>query len=268
MLDPSDLPTPRVAPGPAPHAIILAAGMGKRMGGDLPKVLYPVADKPMLHWVVTACRQAGAVRCVVVIGYRGELVREAMAGHPGVEFVEQKEQLGTGHAAMMAEPLFAGQPDVDTFVLTGDGPLIRAKTLIRLLELHRRHHSAATLATAELDDPTGYGRIVRDAHGNFEAIVEQKDCTPRQAAIREVNPSYYCFRSGALFHALHDVRNDNKQNEYYLTDVPGILKRQGKVVSVVEAVPPEDVLGINTPEQLAGVDRVLRARLNRETAGV
>src|SRR5690606_27998099 len=118
---------------------------------------------------VRACQAAGAARCVVVIGYRGELVREALAAYDGIEFVEQTEQLGTGHAAMMAEPCFENQPEVDTFVLAGDGPLIRHKTLIRLLELHRRNHAVATLATAELDDPTGYGRIVRTADGGFEA---------------------------------------------------------------------------------------------------
>ena len=251
-----------------PQAIILAAGMGKRMGGDLPKVLYPVADKPMLHWVVTACKQAGVSRCVIVIGYKGQLVREAMAEHGNIEFVEQREQLGTGHATLMAEPLFANEADVDTFVLMGDGPLIRAKTLIRLLELHRRTQAAATLATAVLDDPTGYGRVIRTAEGSFDQIVEQKDATPKQLAIKEVNPSYYCFRSGQLFHALHEVGNTNNQQEYYLTDVPGILKRYGKTVSVVEAVPAEDVLGINTQDQLAGVDAILRGRLGREAAAV
>jgi bifunctional UDP-N-acetylglucosamine pyrophosphorylase/glucosamine-1-phosphate N-acetyltransferase len=245
---------------PPPQAIILAAGMGKRMGSDLPKVVHRVADAPMIQWVVRACQGAGVSRCVLVIGHGGDEVRAALDGFEGVAFVEQNEQLGTAHAAMMAEPLFDNQPDVDVFVLAGDGPLIRSKTLIRLLELHRRNRAAATLATAVLDDPTGYGRIIRSGDGGFDTIVEQKDATPDQLAIREVNPSYYCFRSGPLFHALREVGNRNAQGEYYLTDVPALLRRGGKTVGVIEAVPPEDVLSINNPEQLAAVDRVLRSR--------
>ena len=244
----------------APQAIILAAGIGKRMGSDLPKVIHPVADAPMIQWVVRACQSAGVGQCIVVIGHKGDLVREALAGFEGVVFVEQHDQLGTAHAARMAEPLFANQPDLDTFVLAGDGPLIRARTLIRLLELHRRTRAAATLATAIIEDPTGYGRIVRTPDGAFAHIVEQKDATPQQRTIREVNPSYYCFRSGPLFRALHEVGNANQQGEFYLTDVPARLKKQGQTVSVVEAVPPEDVLSINTPDQLAEVDRLLRER--------
>ena len=245
---------------PAPQAILLAAGKGTRMGGDLPKVLYPVCGRPMIEWVVRACRDAGADRCIVVIGYQGDKVRQALAGYDRVDFVEQTEQLGTAHAARMAEPLFVGQPETDVFVLAGDGPLIRSRTLSRLLELHRRTRAAATLATAVIDDPTGYGRIVRSNDGGFEGIVEQKDATPRQLEIREVNPSYYCFRSGALFQALGNVENTNRQGEFYLTDVPALLKKQGKTVSVVEAVPPEDVLSINTPEQLAEVERIMSSR--------
>ncbi len=256
-------PTSNIAP---PQAIILAAGKGTRMGGDLPKVLYPVADEPMVRWVVRACRAAGCDRVVVVIGYQGDKVREALADFEGVAFVEQTEQQGTAHATRMAEPLFAAATDVDAFVLAGDGPLIRSRTLVRLLELHRRTKAAATLATAMLDDPTGYGRIVRNREGGFDSIVEQKDATPKQLEIREVNPSYYCFRASQLFAGIAQVQPTNAQGEYYLTDVPALLKKQGRTVSVIEAVPPEDVLSINTPEQLAEVDRVLRARLSREAA--
>lgn len=248
----------------APQAIILAAGQGKRMGGDLPKVLCPVADRPMVWWVIQACRQAGVRRCILVIGHKGQLVRDALAqldALDGCAFVEQRELLGTGHATQRAEPLFSPDQPSDVFVLAGDGPLLRAATLLRLLEVHRIARAAATLATAVLDDPTGYGRILRDADGRFEAIVEHKDATERQRAIREVNPSYWCFRSDALFTSLRQVRNDNRQGEYYLTDVPSILRAQGRMVAVVDAVPPEDVLSINTPEQLAQVDALLRRRL-------
>lgn len=254
----------------APQAIILAAGQGKRMGGDLPKVLLEVAGRPMVWWVVQACRQAGVDRCVLVIGHKGELVRQALSALDGgggdCVYVEQRERLGTGHAVRMAQPLYENQPPCDLFVLAGDGPLIRDETLRQVLAAHRRERADATLATAVLDDPTGYGRIVRDAAGRFEAIVEHKDATPDQLAIREVNPSYWCFRGDALFTALGQVGNDNRQGEYYLTDVPAILRARGGRVAVVEAVPPDDVLSINTPEQLAQVDAILRRRLEREKA--
>jgi bifunctional UDP-N-acetylglucosamine pyrophosphorylase / glucosamine-1-phosphate N-acetyltransferase len=149
------------------------------------------------------------------------------------------------------------------FVLAGDGPLIRPQTLRRLLCVHRETRAAATLASAVIPDPAGYGRIIRAADGSLEAIVEQKDATPPQLVVREVNPSYYCFRSDLLFAALPKLSNENKSGEYYLTDVPTMLKRQGHRVTVVDAVPPEDVLSINTPEQLAEVDQILRERLGR-----
>jgi len=248
----------------SPYGIILAAGKGTRMGDDgdnaLPKVLYEVAGEPMIRWVVRACREAAVKRCIIVIGYKGDLVRAALADEPACVFVEQTQQLGTGHATQMAAEHFEATHPVDTFVLAGDGPLIQAATLRRLLEEHRRHRAAATLATAVLDDPTGYGRIVRNEDGSFAAIVEQKDATPQQLAIREVNPSYYCFRSDELFNALARVRNDNAQGEYYLTDVPGLLKQQGRTVHVVDAVPPADVLSINTPQQLRDVDAILKNR--------
>ena len=253
-------------------AIILAAGKGKRMTGaggvplagpdgqPLPKVLYPVADKPMVWWVVKACLEAGVQRCIVVIGYGGEQVRSALAGEPNCHFVEQTEQLGTGHAARMAEPLFNPGQQRDVFVLAGDGPLIRAETLTQLLTAHRQASAGATLATAVLDDPTGYGRVLRDAAGGLIAIVEQKDATPDQLRCREVNPSYYCFRSDLLFSALALVKRNNAQGEYYLTDVPSMLKVQGYAVKVVDAVPPQDVHSVNNPEQLALVDGLMRKR--------
>ncbi|MCX5660692.1 MAG: NTP transferase domain-containing protein [Planctomycetota bacterium] len=251
---------------PLPQAVILAAGKGTRMGSDKPKVLFEVAGEPMVRWVVRACREAGVTRCIIVVGYRGQDVRDALANEPGCAYVEQKEQLGTGHAARMAEGLFSPDKPVDLFVLAGDGPLIRAETLKKLLAVHRQRGAAATLASALLDDPTGYGRVLREADGSFKTIVEQKDSTPEQLLVREVNPSYYCFRSDLLFSALGRVRNDNKQGEYYLTDVPALLKAQGKTAAVIDAVPPEDVLSINTPEQLAEVDRILRKRLAASSA--
>jgi len=248
-------------------AIIMAAGKGTRMGGDLPKVVYEVAGKPMVWWVVKACKEAGAQRCVLVVGYKQELVREALKDEEGVEFVEQLEQKGTAHAAQMAEPCFEGKPIGDLFVLAGDGPLIRAKTLSRLVEVHCRSNAAATLATSIIDDPTGYGRIIRDASGNFDAIVEQKDATDEQRAVQEVNPSYYCFDGQKMFKTIDQIGANNAQGEYYITDAPGLLKSQGQTVTVVDAVPPEDILSINNPDQLAEVDRILRGRLGMPTSG-
>jgi bifunctional N-acetylglucosamine-1-phosphate-uridyltransferase/glucosamine-1-phosphate-acetyltransferase GlmU-like protein len=200
----------------------------------------------------------------VVVGYKQELVREALAGEAGVEFVVQEEQLGTGHAVMMAEPAFRAEPGRDVFVLCGDGPLIRVATLDQMLGRHRVQGAAATLATSTIEDPTGYGRIVRDAGGRFAGIVEQKNATPEQLAIREVNPSYYCFGAGELFESLKRVGRNELTGEYYITDVPALLLEAGRRVEVIDAVPPEDVLSINTPEQLAEVDRIFRSRVGTE----
>lgn len=260
-----------------PIAIILAAGKGTRMRSDLPKVLHPVGGRAMVCAVVDACRQAGCKRVVLVVGYKQELVRQAVAEQgpawaAGVEFAEQLQQLGTGHAVLSAAPVLATDaqrtrfPDVDAFVLAGDGPLIRPGTLTQLLDLHRRSHAAATLATSVIDDPTGYGRIVRDGTGRLAGIVEHKDCTPEQLRIREVNPSYYCFKLPRLMDALSRVTRNASSGEYYITDVPSLLLAESQRVEVIDAVPPQDVLSINTPEQLAEVDAIYRAREHERTA--
>jgi UDP-N-acetylglucosamine diphosphorylase/glucosamine-1-phosphate N-acetyltransferase len=247
------------------QGVILAAGKGTRMESDLPKVAHEVAGRPMVLWVADACAAVGCERVVVVVGHRQEVVRSVFdrwdGGGASVEFAVQEPQLGTGHAVQCAAPGLAGSGG-DAFVLAGDGPLIRPETLAALLDRHRSTGAAATLATAVLDDPTGYGRIVRDASGAFEAIVEHKDCDASQRAIREVNPSYYCFGLGLLLDALGRVGRNEGSGEYYITDVPGLLLGDGRRVEVIDAVPAEDVLSINTPRQLAEVDRVLRSRLS------
>lgn len=253
-------------PPPQLDAIILAAGQGTRMNSDLPKVLHPVADRPMVQWVIDACRHVGARKIAVIVGHRAELVRQTLAGRNDLIFVEQTQQLGTGHAVLQAAGAFADRRDNDVFVLCGDGPLIREQTLEQLLKIHRTRDAAATLATAMLDDPTGYGRIVRDPAGRFKAIVEHKDADDEQRRIREVNPSYYCFRSGDLFDTLPGVGNANAKGEYYLTDVLPLLAGRGGKIEVVDAVPAEDVLSINTPEQLAQVDAIMRSRLEASPA--
>jgi UDP-N-acetylglucosamine diphosphorylase/glucosamine-1-phosphate N-acetyltransferase len=254
-----------MAPTPSqpPAAIILAAGKGTRMKSDLPKVVHPVGGRAMVCAVVDACREAGCGRVVVVVGYQQEKVRGALADYEGIEFAVQAEQHGTGHAVQCAAGLFgveAGAPGSDVFVLCGDGPLIHAETLEKVLTRHRAAGAAATLATSVIDNPDGYGRIVRDRAGGFRAIVEQKLCSPEQLKIREVNPSYYCFDTLALFTTLAKVERNPTSGEFYITDVPALLLAQGRRVEVIQAVPPEDVLSINTPEDLAAVDAIYGSR--------
>jgi UDP-N-acetylglucosamine diphosphorylase/glucosamine-1-phosphate N-acetyltransferase len=250
-----------------PTAIILAAGKGTRMKSDLPKVVFPVGGRPMVCAVVDACLAAGCGRVIAVVGHKQELVREALAGYE-VEYAVQDQQLGTGHAVQCAMPLLsANEPRAsasgpEVFVLCGDGPLIRAQTLRKVLERHRSSRAAATLATSVIENPDGYGRVVRDAQHRFVGIVEQKNATPDQLTIREVNPSYYCFDSRELAAALPRVMRNPVSNEYYITDVPELLLKAGKRVEVIEAVPPEDVLSINTPDDLAKVDEIYRSRSN------
>ncbi len=242
----------------------MAAGKGTRMGAageGLPKVMVPTLGRPMVDWVVEACREAGIHRIVLVVGHRADTVRAAYAGHREVECVLQEPQLGTGHAVDQARDVLL-RLDVDTpvVVLGGDGPLIRADTIETLLQEHRSHAAAATMATSVIADPTGYGRIVRDDSGQFTAIVEHKDASETQRAIREVNPSYYCFRNEDLLRELSRVDNNNANGEFYLVDVLTLLRAAGRPVRVVSAVPPEDVLSINTPEQLAEVESILSRR--------
>jgi bifunctional UDP-N-acetylglucosamine pyrophosphorylase/glucosamine-1-phosphate N-acetyltransferase len=166
----------------------------------------------------------------------------------------------------MAEPLYRGVAGRDVLVLAGDMPLLRCSTLVKLLARHRAQSAAASVATGELEDPAGYGRIVRDAAGAFERIVEHKDATDAQRAIREVNPSCYCFDSARLFEALAQVDSNNSQGEFYVTDVLGILREAGHTVIAVNAVGPDEVEGINSPEQLARVDQTLRQRQDEGAA--
>jgi len=248
-----------------PAAIILAAGKGTRMRSDLPKVANEAGGAPLALWVARACALAGCSRIVIVVGHRQEVVRQIFERAAGefedvrIEFAVQERQHGTGHAAQCAEPLLTGF-EGDVFVLVGDGPLVRPQTLLALLRRHREAGADATLATARLADPAGYGRIVRGGDGEFRAIVEEKDADERQLHIDEINPSIYCFRAPALFDALRRVTRSGASGEYYITDVPALLKASSGVVEVVEAASPEDALSVNTPEQLAQVDEVLRHR--------
>lgn len=246
------------------EAIILAAGKGTRMESDLPKVCHEVGGRPMVCAVVDACIDAGCDRVVVVVGYKQELVRAALREYGDrVVFAEQHEQLGTGHAVMCTDDAFplAQRRETDVFVLCGDGPLIRCATLHTMLDLHRRTGASATLATSTIEDPRGYGRIVRDREGCFARIVEQKNASEQELEIHEVNPSYYCMNAHAMFEALKRVSKNELTGEYYITDVFELMLEDGQRVEVIDAVPSEDILSINTPEHLARVDAIYRQRL-------
>ena len=243
-------------------AIILAAGKSTRMKSRRPKPLHEICGKPMLGWILDACFDAGVTRALVVVGYGKDEIIEQFGKDRRIHFVEQTEQLGTGHAARMCQPLLQGHGG-DVFLLAGDTPLIRAKSSARCWRRIIRTAPAASMATAILDDPTGYGRVVRDEKGQFVQIVEQLDCDARQREIREVFPSFYCVKNEELLFALPRLTNQNKKGEYYLTDIYGILRQAGKKVVAVQAVTAEDVIAPNTRQQLADADAAMQERIQR-----
>ena len=241
---------------PQKVAIVLAAGKGVRMKSDLPKVLVEVRGRPMIQYVLDALDGAGVERTVVVVGYRAELVRDALAGRDHIEFATQEEQLGTGHAVMMCRGLLADHAG-PVLVLAGDQPMTQAASLAALLDEFEREAAACILGTVNKPNPTGLGRVVRDADGNFASIVEEKDATDEQRRITEVNLSYYVFRWPDLMPALEQIRADNAQGEYYLTDAPELLLRQGKRVRAIGALQPCESLSINTTDELAIVEEAM-----------
>lgn len=244
---------------PGITAVILAAGKGTRLKSELPKVLHEVCGRPMLAYVIDACRAAGVGRCVAVVGHRQDLVRDAFASDRGVVWAVQEPQNGTGHAVMVCREQIR---EFDhALVLCGDGPLIRAEVVRELIDRHIAENASATLATAVIDDPTGYGRIARDTNGRFRAIVEHADASEAERAIREVNPSYYCFRVADLLPALDQIKPNNKKGEYYITDVLGLFVAAGKTVVAISSVLPEDIYSINSRRDLALVNRVMRDRV-------
>ncbi len=223
------------------------------MRSELPKVLCEVRGRPMVEFVLDALRASGVDHIVAVVGYRSDLVRDALGEYSDVEFVEQTEQLGTGHAVKMCrEQLVAHQGPV--LIVTGDSPLTQSGSVAALFAEFDSGQPACVLGTLHKDDPTGLGRIVRAANGSFAAIVEEKDATPLQRAITEVNMSTYVFDSQKLVAALDSLRNTNRQREYYLTDCPGILQAQGEEVRALPVLKPCEALSINTVDDLAVVD--------------
>lgn len=244
----------------AVYGVVLAAGQGKRMKSKLYKVLHPVCGKPMVGHVVDALRHINTEQTVVVVGHGADAVRAYFGDK--VAYALQSEQLGTGHAVLQAKELL-GDLDGTTVVVYGDTPLIKGETMAAMIEAHERSGAAVTMLTALFDDPTGLGRIIRGEGGRVERIVEQKDCTPQEAAVNEINAGTYVFSNRKLFAALAQVKNDNAQQEYYLTDVIGILRDQGEGVEAYCTNDPDESLGVNDRVALSDAERLMRARINR-----
>ena len=238
--------------------IILAAGKGTRMKSDLPKVLHKVCGKPMLQHVIDAAKAVGSSRELVVIGSGAELVQQSIQN---VEFVMQTEQLGTGHAVLCTREALKNVDDT-VMILCGDTPLLTSELLSKLAEEHARSGAKATVLTAIMPDAAGYGRIVRAEDGSVEKIVEHKDASDEEKKIREINSGIYCFDIKTLFGALEQVTNDNAQGEYYLTDVLEIIKSKGEKLNAVAADDFTETLGINSRQQLAVAEKILRRRKN------
>ena len=249
---------PDIMHSKSPVAVILAAGKGKRMNSDLPKVLHKLGGKPMVEYVIDSAREAGAERIILVVGHRWEQTQSRFS-HLKVEFVIQREQLGTGHAVLQTRELLSGF-EGELLILCGDVPLLRADTLKNLLAEHRREKAAATVLTAILEDPSGYGRIIRAGDGMVRAIVEDKDASADQKKVSEINTGTFCFDKTALFSVLESVTSDNEQGEYYLTDTVKLLLDQKLTVWAVRASDPSETLGINSPEDLKRVEEILAAR--------
>ncbi|MBA2943588.1 NTP transferase domain-containing protein [Paenibacillus sp. CGMCC 1.16610] len=239
-------------------AILLAAGKGTRMKSELPKVLHPVGGVPMIGRLVGKLETMPITRIVAVIGHRGELVKKCLGTR--VTYVQQEIQLGTAHAVHQTEPLLRKRSG-STLVLTGDTPLIRQSTIERLLAAQRANISAGVVLTAIVQDPTGYGRIIRDpASSEVVDIIEEKDATPEQKLINEINTGIFCFDNDSLFQALPGITNDNAQQEYYLTDIVKVMRQAGisggkKRFEAIILEDPTEVMGINTPEQLEEANR-------------
>jgi bifunctional UDP-N-acetylglucosamine pyrophosphorylase/glucosamine-1-phosphate N-acetyltransferase len=242
-------------------AVILAAGKGTRMKSDLSKVLHDVCGIPMISHVMDAARKAGCENMIVVVGFGGDQVAEAIEDRG--EIVYQREQLGTAHALHQAAGALGGF-DGDVLVLCGDTPLVTSSSLAKLMAAHRESDAYATVFTAQLDNPAGYGRVIRDGRGMVSAIVEQKDASPEELKIREINTGIYCFKSEGLFQSLARLKPDNAQGEYYLPDLIGLYSKEGKKVAAVSGADPVEIMGVNDRCQLALAREAMSRRINTE----
>ena len=242
--------------------VILAAGLGRRMKSGLPKVMHPLAGKPLLFHVLTAARRLEPSKLAIIIGHGAEAVRRTCP-KDGITWVVQERQLGSGHAVLCAKHAF-GEFAGDILILSGDVPLISERTLNGVLHGHRRHKAVLTLVTASLKEPRGYGRVLRHANSEIAGIVEDADATAAQQQIAEVNAGIYVASARFLFSALEKVKNYNQQGEYYLPDIVAIALEQGQPVATVKVDDAREVMGINTREELAQMEKTLQARINNK----
>ncbi|MBQ2679968.1 MAG: bifunctional UDP-N-acetylglucosamine diphosphorylase/glucosamine-1-phosphate N-acetyltransferase GlmU [Firmicutes bacterium] len=241
-------------------ALILAAGEGTRMKSDTPKVLHKILNKSMIDYVLDAASDAGADKICVVVGSHAEKVTSALEER-NITFAEQKERLGTGHAVMCAKTFVEGE-DSDILILYGDTPLLKGETLKELVEFHKKEGNSATLLSAFVDNPKGYGRIVRNEKGLFAKNVEEKDTTDEEKKINEINAGVYCFKSKDLLYALDNLKNDNAAGEYYLPDALEIILSAGGRVNAFAAEDPDEFLGVNSKVQLYEALKVMQRRIN------
>ncbi|MDN6293739.1 MAG: bifunctional UDP-N-acetylglucosamine diphosphorylase/glucosamine-1-phosphate N-acetyltransferase GlmU [Alkalibacterium sp.] len=242
-------------------AVVLAAGQGTRMKSKLYKVMHPVMGKPMVEHVVDQAKAANIDNIVTVTGVGAETVQECLGDKS--EYVLQKEQLGTAHAVLQAEPLLKNEEGT-TLVICGDTPLLTEETLEGLMKHHESNGAKATVLTAHADDPFGYGRVIRDEDGTVLKIVEQKDASEKEQAVKEINTGTYCFDNQMLFKALNQVGNDNVQGEYYLPDVIEILKDKQELVSAYQLTHKEEALGVNDRVALSKANRLMKNRINEQ----
>lgn len=241
---------------PSLATVILAAGKGTRMKSDLPKVLHIVDNKPMLIHVIDLARQLNSERIIAILGYKKYLVIEAINSE-NVEYVIQEPQLGTGHAVQQTYPLLKDF-DGDVLVLSGDVPLLRKSTIDKMLIIHRESDNGATVLTAIFGNPHGYGRVIRNNNDTLDYIIEEKDCNDEQRKIKEINAGIYIFKSKELFPALNKIKNDNKQNEYYLPDTLKYIAKAGQSIALHITGEPIEITGVNTVEQLKELNLIYK----------
>jgi bifunctional UDP-N-acetylglucosamine pyrophosphorylase/glucosamine-1-phosphate N-acetyltransferase len=253
---------------PDVHVVVLAAGQGTRMKSQLPKVLHRVAGRPLIEHVLTTAARVSPASVTVIVGHRAEAIRQHLAGRPNLTFALQEPQLGTAHALQQAEPFLSGRTGT-VLLLSGDVPLLRPETVSRLVEVHRAAGAAATVVTAVVERPYGYGRIIR-MDGRLSRIVEERDATPAERQIREINGGIYAFDLAPLFDSLRGIAAHNAQGELYLTDLVAIYRHRKLPVETLVTADPREIRGINSRTELAEVSRLVRQKKNEElmAAGV
>jgi UDP-N-acetylglucosamine diphosphorylase/glucosamine-1-phosphate N-acetyltransferase len=242
------------------ETLILAAGKGTRMRSDLVKVLHSIHGKPILDHIVAVAREIGSLKIGVIIGHQADLIQETYKSERLI-FILQKEQLGTGHAVLQARQAFSSFKGT-MIILCGDVPLLRSSTVRKMMKHHMKTHSVITVLTVRLEDPASYGRIVRSRDGRILKIVEARDATELEKDIAEINTGIYCVESPFLFEAVAQIRNDNAQGEYYLTDICEIANQKGMKVTPFLTGDSEEVMGINTVEDLERAQKVLESRIS------